>query len=475
MNTRNETDDATPWAGDRVKAALDGLAPSLLPGAEPEAAFKAQLLLADSQWLDPGEMEEYQLGHLKALVRFAARSVPFWHSRIAPDIIDSAATVAEALARLPILSRDQAHDANEALRAKTLPRGEIPAGTARTSGSTGMTVHVATTKLDIRWQKILSLRWYLWAGLDFRHSVAAIQRLERGVADYPAGLTHPRWAPPSKIPFPTGPVFQLNIHGSLEQHWEWIQRVRPDYLAATPALVRSYAKLPSDTAEPLLKRILTTGEVVDGPLRTLAAARLGAKIHDKYATQEAGCMAIQCPDAASYHIQSEAVIVEVVDDNGKPCRPGEIGRVLVTPFFNLATPLIRYEVGDFAEAGAACTCGRSLPTLSRIMGRRRNILIGQDGKHYWPTLDSFDFFKVAQSREHQFRQIAPDVIEVWLIVDSARTAAQEDEMRRLVVSSLPGRFEVRFRYVSEFQRGPGGKHEEFISFVNDPHRDAQPG
>jgi hypothetical protein len=26
-------------------------------------------------------------------------------------------------------------------------------------------------------------------------------------------------------------------------------------------------------------------------------------------------------------------------------------------------------------------------------------------------------------------------------------------------------------YVSEFQRGPGGKHEEFISFVSDP----QPG
>ena len=378
------------------------------------------------------------------------------------------------MSRLPVLSRDQAHDENKALRTKALPRGEVPAGTAKTSGSTGMTVHVASTKLDVRWQKILSLRWYLWAGLDFRHSVAAIHRLERGVADYPDGRRHSRWAPPSEIPFPTGPAFQLNINASLEQHWEWIQRIRPAYLAATPALVRSYAKIVSDNAQPLLERILTTGEVVDAPLRALVSARLGAKIHDKYATQEAGCMAIQCPDAASYHIQSEAVIVEVVDDTGKPCRPGEIGRVLVTPFFNLAMPLIRYEVGDFAEAGAGCTCGRSLPTLSRIMGRRRNILMGQDGKHYWPTLDSFDFFKVAESREHQFRQIAPDVIEVWLVVDSARTPAQEDVMRRLVAASLPGRFEIRFRYVSEFPRAPSGKHEEFVSFVSDPHRDAPP-
>ena len=67
MITQHRADDATAWAGDRIKTALDELAPSLLQGAEPEAAFKAQLLLADSQWLDPGEMEEYQLGHLKAL------------------------------------------------------------------------------------------------------------------------------------------------------------------------------------------------------------------------------------------------------------------------------------------------------------------------------------------------------------------------------------------------------------------------
>ena len=68
------------------------------------------MLLADSQWLDPAEMQDYQLGHLKAPVGFAARKVPFWHSRIAPDVIDDATTLAEALARLPILSRDDVHD-----------------------------------------------------------------------------------------------------------------------------------------------------------------------------------------------------------------------------------------------------------------------------------------------------------------------------------------------------------------------------
>jgi phenylacetate-CoA ligase len=213
---------------------------------------------------------------------------------------------------------------------------------------------------------------------------------------------------------------------------------------------------------------MTTGEIVDPDLRTLAATKLNATIHDRYAAQETGCMAIQCPDADSYHVQSEAVIVEVLDQEGRPCRPGEIGRIVVTPLFNLATPLIRYEIGDFAEFGGACECGRSLPMLKRIMGRRRNMLVGPDGRHYWPQLHGLDFYKVSQSRQHQFRQVSPDVIEVYLVVDSPRTQAQEEDMRRIVAAALPAPFEIRFRYVSEFPRGPSDKQEELISFVADP-------
>ena len=43
--------------------------------------------------------------------------------------------------------------------------------------------------------------------------------------------------------------------------------------------------------------------------------------------------------------------------------------LVVTPFFNFAMPLIRYDTGDIAVAAAACPCGRCLPKLSRIVGR----------------------------------------------------------------------------------------------------------
>ena len=74
------------FVGDRVKLRIDNLWPSLLPGDEQLDSYKLQKVLVDSQWLERNEMADYQFDHLKNLVKFAAREVPFWRSRVAPDV-----------------------------------------------------------------------------------------------------------------------------------------------------------------------------------------------------------------------------------------------------------------------------------------------------------------------------------------------------------------------------------------------------
>jgi phenylacetate-CoA ligase len=450
---------------DTVAARVEHLRAALLPGPAARTAYETQLSLAASQYAPAEKIEHHQLQHLRRLVRIAARETDYWRQRIRPQQIDSCTTLAAALARLPILPRDDLHDDGPSLIARRLPNGHVRAGMQSSSGSTGLTVRVATTNVFLNWQKALSLRCYLWAGFDFSKSMAVIRKQPPGVADYPAGIRKPRWDAAGSVPFPTGPSYLLNTHPSVEEQWEWLMRVKPDYLFTTPSMTGAFAQYPGRESGVPLSRILTTGEVVDGELRALVDESLGTTIYDRYSSQEAGCMAIQCPESDGYHVQSEAVILEVLDDKGKPCRPGDIGRVVVTPLLNLATPLLRYELGDFAEVGGPCACGRGLPLLNRVMGRRRNILVAPDGRHYWPTLESFDFFRVAQSRAHQFRQVAPDVVEVWLVVESPRTPAQEAEMRKIVAASLPCHFNIRFRYVDDFPRTASGKHEEFVSLI----------
>jgi phenylacetate-CoA ligase len=86
-----------------------------------------------------------------------------------------------------------------------------------------------------------------------------------------------------------------------------------------------------------------------------------------YSRAEIGVMALQCPQNDHLHVQSENVRLEVLDDDNMPCQPGETGRVVVTPLHNYQTPLVRYEIGDYAEVGEACSCGRGLPVLIRIL------------------------------------------------------------------------------------------------------------
>ena len=64
-------------------------------------------------------------------------------------------------------------------------------------------------------------------------------------------------------------------------------------------------------------------------LRAACREVWGVRLVDVYSSTETGYMALQCPDHDLYHVQSEDVLVEVLDDEDKPCAPGQVGRVVV--------------------------------------------------------------------------------------------------------------------------------------------------
>lgn len=455
---------------DRTDAMLERLKPSVLPDSISQRSFAFQERLAASQWLSRDVLERRQLDQLKKLVRFASREVPFWRDRLPAQKVEDASELGEALAALPILSRSALRDNRNALRAASLPAGHHAAGERSSSGSTGMMVSVGITDVVLAVQHGLTLRTHLWAGRDFARSLAVIRRLKSGEARAPSGHKAPHWGPRAVFPFPTGPSLYLNSHNtSVDEYWDWLAREQPAYLLTYPSIVRALAeRAAKEKRKPApLENITTIGELVDEELRALAANHL-APIHDLYSSEEAGLMALQCPISAFYHVPCESLIVEVTDGEGRACPAGQTGRVLVTTLMNYATPLLRYDIGDFAQMGEACACGRGLPTLSRILGRRRNMLTLSDGRTFWPSFGARFMQKIVPVIEHQFRQTEPDVIETWLVTEGEISRAQEQELRAIVAASLPAPLEVRIRRVSAIPRPASGKHEEFVSVIGEP-------
>ena len=65
---------------------------------------------------------------------------------------------------------------------------------------------------------------------------------------------------------------------------------------------------------------------------------------------------------------------------------------------------MRYDIGDYAEAGEPCPCGRGLPVIKKILGRVRNMLILANGKQYWPSFNYKALGNIVSLRQYRILQ-----------------------------------------------------------------------
>ena len=218
---------------------------------------------------------------------------------------------------------------------------------------------------------------------------------------------------------------------------------------------------------PSLRELSCFGEMLPGDLRALAQLVWRLPLSNVYSSEEFGNIALQCPEhPGNYHVQAENLLLEVVDDDGRPCAPGEIGRVLVSTLHNFTMPLLRYAIGDYAEPGPACACGRSLPVLRRIVGRRRNMLRRPDGGCHWPSFPYEDLKPIADFRQIRIVQHRLDEIEVILAGARPLDAAHEAAFSARLCELLRGRFVFRYTYPASIAASAGGKFEDFVSYVD---------
>ena len=249
-----------------------------------------------------------------------------------------------------------------------------------------------------------------------------------------------------------------------EDQARWLLRERPTYLVSARTTLLPLLQYCSARGirPPGLRQVETLGAVLEPEVRELCHQTWGVPMVDTYTAQEVGYMALQCPDHEHYHMQAESALVEILDDAGRPCGPGTWGRVVVTPLHNFAMPLIRYDIGDRAEVGPPCPCGRGLAVLRRILGRARNMLTLPSGERVFPGFvnDWFEGFPISQ---FQIVQLARDHLETRIVPLRPFTGAEEERVRALLIERLGTPFRITISYHDEIPRSTGGKYEDFRS------------
>jgi phenylacetate-CoA ligase len=340
--------------------------------------------LERTQWCSPDELRALQSAELRKLMEHAWAHVPLYRRRFEDAGLGPAhIRTVDDLAKLPLLTRDEASTSFEERKSTAKPLPEIR---KMTSGSTGYPLLFAYDRGSEYWRQATKLRGYGWAGyrpgdktLHFWGSIAAVQ------------------SPPFKAKAKSAldHLFRREHYIDCSDHSEEaLSAVVAQIRARSPTAIVCYAQAGAALARHIVETrsrdwkdiiVISAAERLFPTDREMMIEAFGPKVFETYGSREVMLIAAECPAHEGMHVSEENLVVELVvreGDRERPAAPGELGEVVVTDLHNYGAPFIRYLTGDLAieRPRVRCACGRWLARLQTVEGRATDTLRDGSGR-----------------------------------------------------------------------------------------------
>jgi phenylacetate-CoA ligase len=440
-----------------------------IPQSEIAQCWAAYQALEQSQWLPASELVAGQLAQVRGLLAHCREHVPYYarymtELRLRPEEIRTL----DDFRRLPLLNRNVYRQQYESFHATQLPQGTTKGNELSTSGSSGIPVKVMQTNIVRLWWIALNLRDMDWCGIDPTLRLAVIRYMfaggERG-AKFREGVDTDNWHPILHRVIQTGRSSVMDVHADPRRQLEWLFRRDPHFLLSYPSNLEFLAGLlhEQNARLPSLRCIQSISETLHEETRALIESRFGVHVKDTYSCSEAGCIASPCPEGHGYHVHSESVLFELLNDAGEPCVPGQEGRVVLTTLQNFLTPLIRYDIMDRAVLGnGPCPCGRGLPWLIRVSGKERPLFHLPDGRKKNSNRLALSVRRLGGFHQFRILQRAPDLLVVRLVKDHSWS---DEHHRKLLEKSeefFEGPVRVQVEFVDRLDLTAAGKSVDVV-------------
>ncbi len=409
--------------------------------------------------------EKHQSAALEKLVAHAHRASPFWRERLEASgwtpgqIFDRA-----ALERLPVLTREQLLLRGDDIRARPVDPAWGKVLPVSTSGSTGRPVTVDRIALQSLHYDTVTMLNHMWHGRDLSLKLAAV-RNKVALRNLKRTRQLDNWGAPASLLFRTGPASALRSTGTIDEEYEMLQSEKPDYFLcqAGRALGLANRAIAQGGSPHRVREFITFAETVTPGLRDLVRRGFGAEVKDIYSARDTGYLALQCRLHERYHVLSQFVLIEVIGEDGRAAGPGQAGKVLVTILHSLAMPVIRYDIGDVAVAGAeGCDCGLTLPVLESVLGRNRNLARLPDGQLRYVMFPGGSFLKVGPVRDYRLIQRGPRLMEVYVEWGVPLDDGHRAGITQLVQEAMGFPIEVKVIQVPRVEHTSASKREEFV-------------
>lgn len=425
--------------------------------AEIEIAREFLAVLLETERASEEDLAAYQAELLGRLVSHAYSHVPFYADRPRPG--EGMTATSATWQSVPFMSRRDLVSRDKELRALDFPSTHGLITTAHTGGSTGPSARRDLSSLEALARFVASYRMFKTWNLDQSLPLFWLRKTRAGHA-----TQNVRWGFPWSPADGSGLRHPMDIASPPAEQLNAIAEKAPAYANTLPSNINRLCLAARRQGKRIdIPHIISVAEYLPPEIRQSAAESFGCRIIDVYSSAEGGVIAIECPDSGLYHIQSEIVLVEILREDGTPCSTGEVGEVVVTPLYGYATPLLRYRSGDFVEKGPRCSCGRSLPTIKRIAGRREHMFTFDDGTSRLPPIDRV---KVTDTLGHdQWALVQTGANRAELRIAGALDAARSKIVLHVAHQALPPSFDVQIAEVEALPLTSGSKRHFTLNAI----------
>ena len=411
--------------------------------------------------LSMDEIRHIQWINLQKTINHAIGHSPYYRRLFrelgaeAEDIRDE-----ESFKKIPILTKSIIRRKARQILVEPKPRFLVE---AKTSGSTGKLLKVYKDPTGRASTYAAMYRGHRWYGVDIGAREARLwgvpsdplHRVATKFVDFLLNRFRERY---SQSSLKTFKVFHAKM-----------KNFRPEYLMGYPSLIHPFASFLQnaelDGKSLNLRFVKCTAEVISDYQKELIEEVFGCPCISEYGATETGVISFECP-ARNQHIMAESVYVEF--EKYAPAKKEMSQKLIITNLYNRAFPIIRYEIGDLAyPQSGRCSCGRSLPLMSKVIGRVHDVIIGSNGKHFHSSIFKYivkDMIKHGFApKQIRFAQEEPGKIQAHIVKSSNSTCDHTEILKKIVQRTFKNAIDIEIKYFSELKRDPSGKFRYFVS------------
>ena len=420
------------------------------------------------QWWSPAKLHALQAGKLRRLLMLAMQNCEYYREilearGIAPATDDPFA----ALSHLPLLDKATVRAHRSRMTNDGVPGGVY---TSSTGGSTGEPLIFHYDRRRIAYDKAARMRTHEWFGVApgerevyLWGAPVEIGKQER-LRSSRDRLTNELLLSAFNLSPPV-----------MRDYLEHIARFKPAAVFGYPSSVALLCEFGRSLSRfvrpPNLRAVFVSGEVLDAGQRKTISEYFQTPVANGYGSREGGFLSHECP-AGRMHIMAENVLMEVVGPDGSPVAEGEAGEIVVTHLDAHAMPMIRYRTEDMGRLlSGTCPCGRGLPLMDVVAGRRTDHLVATDGtlKHALSLiyvlreLDSVERFQIRQGPRRD--------IDIRIVPEKRFTDNDRQRIESGVRRQLGDDIEMRVRLVDRIETPASGKYRYVTSEATEHGQD----